>query len=254
MSRLAGKTALITGGSNGIGRAAALLFAAQGARVGIADIDATNGPAVVAQIVERGGDAAFFPVDVCKEDNVRATVADFVTTFGRIDILYNNAGASLPGDGLVTEADSAIFWRSIELNVFSVWAFCKHAIPEIIRNGGGSVINTTSVAGLMGLANIDAYTAAKGAVAAITRSMAVEFAPHKVRVNAIAPTQTMTERATKLNNSRLDTGTHSAAQTRNLLGPAMPEDVAHAALYLASDEACRTTGQIIRVDSGLTIS
>jgi NAD(P)-dependent dehydrogenase (short-subunit alcohol dehydrogenase family) len=174
-----------------------------------------------------------------------------VQHYGRLDVLCNNAGGSSSRDGPVTSVDLDEFWRAIKLNLLGTWLGCRFGIPEIVKAGGGAVVNMSSVGAVMGLPGRDAYTASKGAVNALTRSMAVEFAPHKVRVNAIAPSRTQTERLKQLHAIG---HTSRALDTRHLLGWAEPLDVAHAALYLASDASRVTTGQVLRVDSGITIS
>jgi len=151
----------------------------------------------------------------------------------------------------VVDAPLEEFWRVIRLDLFGTFLGCRHGIPALIRSGGGAVINMTSNLALMGIAGRDCYTAAKGGVAALTRSLAVEFAPHHVRVNAIAPSATMTARVQKLmaGNPAVD----KLAQS-HLLGLIQPEDIANAALYLASEESRMMTGHILRVDSGVTIA
>jgi NAD(P)-dependent dehydrogenase (short-subunit alcohol dehydrogenase family) len=250
MARLNGKTALITGGGAGIGKAAALLFAREGARVAVADIRHDQALAVAASIEAEGGQALAVHLDVTQEDSVAAGVQAVIQRFGRLDILYNNAGASTVSDSRVTQTAVEEFRRTLDLNLFGTWLCCKHAIPQIVQTGGGAVVNTSSAAGLMGVPDLDSYTAAKGGVVAITRSMAVEYAPDKVRVNAVAPTSTTTERVLEMYKHRPATG----LRTRNLLGPASPEDVAYAALFLASDEARVITGVVLPVDSGVTMS
>ncbi len=247
MNRLAGKVSFITGGANGIGRCAAALFAQEGSAVVIADIAREAGEEIEREIRAAGGQCMFIETDVTEEESVRQALSAAVKAFGRINVLYNNAGASTRADGPVTMAPADEFWRAIKLNLFGTWLCCRHGIPELVKAGGGSVINTTSVAALIGLRNVDAYTASKGGLVALTRSMAAEFAPDKVRVNAIAPTATMTPRVVDLRKGRT-----VGSENRNLLGEAQPIDVAMAALYLASDESCRTTGHILAVDSGLT--
>ena len=209
MSRLAGKVALITGAGTGIGRATAVLFAREGARVAIAEIDAAAG-----------------------EESAQ---------------LAGNGAIAIPTD--VTEPDS--IQRAIKLDLYGTFLGCRFGIPELIKAGGGSVINMSSNVALMGVPGRDCYTAAKGGIAAITRSLAVAYGPQKVRVNAIAPSATMTERV-----KRLVAG--NAALTKladsHLLGLIEPEDIARMALYLASDESRMVTGQVLPVDSGVTIS
>ena len=251
MGRLAGKAAFITGAGSGIGRRAAEIFAAEGARVAIAERDRDSGEAAAASIVAAGGEAIFIETDVTDEESVRAAITETVRRFGGLHILYNNAGGSSMADGPVTECPTDEFWRAIRLDLFGTWLVCRHGIPELIRSGGGSVVNASSVVAHMGWPGKDAYTAAKGGVAALTRSMAVEFAAQNVRVNAVAPGVTRTPRVVA-QLAALETTRRLADQ--HLVGLAEPDDVARAALYLASDESARTTGHILQVDSGLTIS
>ena len=251
MARLKDKVALITGAGGGIGRVTAELFAREGARVVIAEYDAASGGEAAEAIAAAGGEALFVHTDVTEEDSVRAAVAATVARFGALHVLYNNAGGSTLHDGPLTEAPIDEFWRAIKLDLLGTWLASRHAIPEIVKAGGGSVVNAASVVALMGWPGKDAYTASKGAIAALTRSMAVEFAPHKVRVNAVAPCVTRTPRV--LAQLAASETTQKLA-ARHLVDLAEPLDVANAALYLASDESARTTGHILAVDSGLTIS
>lgn len=251
MDALKDRVALITGAGTGIGAIAAGLFARNGARVVVAEINEEQGRAVAEGLRAEGLDAAFIRTDVTDADSVAACVGQAVATFGKLDLIYNNAGGSSTRDNDVTRVEVDEFWRAIKLDLFGTWLVCHYGIPELIRAGGGSVVNATSVVALMGWPGKDAYTAAKGAIAALTRSMAVEFAPYKVRVNAVAPGTTRTPRV-MAQLALLETTQKLTAA--HLLGMVEPIDVANAALYLASDAAARTTGQIIAVDSGLTIS
>ena len=254
MARLANKVAFITGGGGGIGRATAERFAEEGAKVVVADIDAAAGEAAAGSARVRaansGWECHFVRCDVTERASVEAAIAETVARWGKLDILHNNAGGSTPQDGPVTEAPDEEFWRAIKLDLYGTFLCSKIAIPEIIKAGGGSVINMSSNVALMALPGRDCYTAAKGGVTSITRSMAVEYAPHKIRVNAIAPSVTLSDRVQRLLASNKDIG--KLAST-HLLGLGQPIHVANMAVYLASDESEITTGQILSVDSGVTI-
>lgn len=249
--RLEGKVALVTGGGAGIGRACVELFAREGARVVIAELDEHAGESVRNGVVALGRECLLMHTDVSEPDSVKRAVETTVEAFGRIDILYNNVGGSTAADGPVTTAPFEEFWRKMRVDVFGTWLGCHYAIPHMIASGGGSIINASSMYALSGNPNRDAYTAAKGAVTALTRSMAVEFAKYKIRVNAVAAAGTTTERVQR----RLEEG-HIAQKVidAHLLGFVSPIEVAYAVLYLASDESLTTTGHVLAVDSGLTIS
>jgi NAD(P)-dependent dehydrogenase (short-subunit alcohol dehydrogenase family) len=248
MPRLAGKVAFITGAGTGIGRAAAILFAGEGARVVIAELDAAAGEET-AHLAGNG--AIAIPTDVTEPDSLERAIRATVDKFGRLDVLHNNAGGSTAADNTAVEAPLDEFWRAIKLDLYGTFLGCRFGIPAIIKSGGGSVINMSSNVALMGVPGRDCYTAAKGGIAAITRSLAVAYAPQKVRVNAIAPSATMTERVKRLVAG--NTALQKLADA-HLLGLIEPDDIANAALYLASDESRLVTGQVLPVDSGVTIS
>jgi NAD(P)-dependent dehydrogenase (short-subunit alcohol dehydrogenase family) len=254
MPRLAGQVAFITGGGGGIGSATARRFAQEGARVVVADIDVAAGEAAAkaarAAAANSGGDAHFIRCDVTERTSVVAAIAETVARYAKLDVLHNNAGGSTLEDGPVTEAPEKEFWRAIKLDLYGTFLCSKLGIPEIIKAGGGSVINMSSNVALMALPGRDCYTAAKGGIASMTRSMAVEYAPHKIRVNAIAPSVTLTDRVRRLLAG--NAGVSKLAES-HLLGLGQPIHIADMAVYLASDEAAITTGQILSVDSGVTI-
>jgi NAD(P)-dependent dehydrogenase (short-subunit alcohol dehydrogenase family) len=244
VARLRGKVALITGGGSGIGRAAALLFAREGAKVVIAEIASREGEATAAAIRKAGGEAQFVATDVTRPEQVEAAVRTALDVFGGLHVLYNNAGGATPKDGKVTEMDLDEFWRTIGVDLFGTFLGCRFGIPAMVEGGGGSIINTTSIRAMIGTAGADAYTSAKGGVRALTQALALQWAAHGIRVNAIAPGVILTERVRALLRD------DDAIFGKSLLGPSDPEDVAQMALYLASDESRRVTGAILPMDSG----
>ncbi|RDE08695.1 SDR family NAD(P)-dependent oxidoreductase [Pelagibacterium lacus] len=249
--RLEGKVAFITGAASGIGRAAAQLFAAEGAKVAVVDLLEDAGRAVVDEINANGGSAITIAADITDPDRVEFAVNQTMEKFGKLNIVYNNAGGSTIRDDTAVDVPLDEFWRAIKLDLFGCFLGCRFGIPAIIASGGGAVVNTTSNVALMGFPGRDGYTAAKGGVAAITRSLAVAYAKQGVRVNAVAPATTRTERAMKMMAAD---GVVGEVTARQLLGIGEPIDIAEAALYLASDASRMTTGSILLADSGTTIS
>ena len=254
MLRLKNKVAFITGGGGGIGRATAERFAEEGAKVVIAEIDPIVGESAAESARLKGantnGHAHFIKTNVSNAESVQSAIRETISKYGHLDILHNNAGGSTLEDGPVTEAPIEEFWRCINLDLFGTFLCSKYAIPEIAKSGGGSVINMSSNVALMALPGRDCYTAVKGAIASMTRSMAVEYAPDKIRVNAIAPSVTLSDRVKKLLESSPEIQKISKS---HLLGLGKPIHVADLAVYLAADESAITTGQVISVDSGVTI-
>jgi NAD(P)-dependent dehydrogenase (short-subunit alcohol dehydrogenase family) len=248
MGRLDGKVAVITGAAGGMGREAALLFAAEGARVCVADVDREHGEQTAAEACE----AFFFEVDVADSDSVRAMYEETAQRYGGIDVLYNNAGIS-PGDDssiLDTEADA---WERVQaVNTRGVYLCCRHGIPHLLERGGGSVINVASFVALVGAATSQiSYTASKGAVLAMTRELGVQFARRGVRVNALCPGPVETPLLLAI------WGDDPAAAQRRLVHIPMgrlaqPREIVNAALFLASDESSYVNASTFVVDGGLS--
>jgi NAD(P)-dependent dehydrogenase (short-subunit alcohol dehydrogenase family) len=244
MNRLEGKRILVSGAGSGIGRAAAFLFAREGASVALAEINAEAGQAAAAAIEAAGGRALFVETDVADEASFGAALAATVAAFGGLDVLYNNAGGATARDGRISEIALDEFWRTIGVDLFGTFLGCRLAIPYVEAAGGGSIINTTSIRALTATQGADAYTAAKGGVLTLTKALAQELAPQGIRVNAIAPGVVGTERVLAMISD------DNPIVQKSLLGICAPEDVAWMALYLASDESRRVTGAILPVDSG----
>ena len=242
MGRLDGKVAVITGAASGIGRAAARLFAGEGARVVLGDIRAEQGAAVAAEI---GAPAAFVATDVSKEADVQRLVATATERFGGLDVMYNNAGGATPRDGKVTDMPLDEFWRTISVDLFGTFLGCRFAIPALAARGGGPITNTPSSRALTGTAGADAYSAAKGGVIALTRALAMQWHTAGIRVNAIGPGVVGTDRVLAMLNPATD-----PIAIKSLMGVMVPEDIAAVALFLASDESRRITGTVVPAESG----
>lgn len=249
MGRLAGKVAFVTGACGGIGRATCRRYIEEGARIVAADLDAAMLAETLAE-AQAGQDGHAIVCDITDADAVKQAMAETVARYGALHVLCNIAGGSSTADARITEAPEEEFWRVIRLDLYGTFLCCKHAIPHIAAAGGGSIVNTSSMAALMALTERDCYTAAKGGVASLTRSMAVEYAPDNIRVNAIAPGLVLTPRAERIMHEREEI---RRLAEMHLLGPCRPLDIADMAVYLGSDEARVITGQIISVDSGVTI-
>jgi len=246
--RLEGKVALITGGGSGMGKVAAALFAGEGAKVVLTDVADEAGEATAAEI----GDAALFVhADVSREADARAMVEAAVSRFGRLDVLYNNAGVMLPADGSVDATDEAIWDTTLAVNVKGVAFGCKYGIPAMIANGGGSIINVASFVAWLGAATSQtAYTASKGAVLAMTREIAVEYARKGVRCNALCPGPVETPLLMQLLSDDAKKQRRFVHIPMGRLGRA--EELAKAALFLASDDSSYMTGASLIVDGGIT--
>jgi NAD(P)-dependent dehydrogenase (short-subunit alcohol dehydrogenase family) len=254
MGRLEGKVAIVTGAGSGIGAAAARLFAAEGARVGVADIRAEAAEAVAAEIVEAGGGAIAISGDVSSEDGARAIVDATVDEWGQLHALYNNAGVDATGDVLDVSAED---WdRCFDVNVKGTWLCSKHAVPVMERSGGGAIVNQGSVAALVGIRRFAAYCAAKGAVVSLTRAMALDLAPLGIRVNCICPGTVLTPLMETMIRQRgdgdLDRGIAMTVEKYPIGRLGAPEEIARVALFLVSDDAAFVTGSVHAADGGMT--
>jgi NAD(P)-dependent dehydrogenase (short-subunit alcohol dehydrogenase family) len=249
--RLEGKVALITGAGSGMGMVASELFAREGARVVVSDVADEAGEQVVERIRDGGGEASFVHADVSREDDARGMVAAAVAAFGRLDVLYNNAGVMLAEDGSVDSTDESIWDRTLGINVKGVAHGCKYGIPAMVDSGGGSIINVASFVAWMGAATSQtAYTASKGAVLAMTREIAVEYARRGIRCNALCPGPIDTPLLAELLSDPARRQRRFVHIPMGRLGQA--EELAKAALFLASDDSSYMTGASLIVDGGIT--
>lgn len=253
MADLDQRVAIVTGGGMGIGRASALALARAGAAVTIADIDEAAGQKTREDIEAAGGHATFFRTDVRLFADAQAAAEATIAAWSRVHILVNNAARAI--GGVVDEIDEASWNEVISNNLTSVWRFMKCVVPHMRRQGGGSIVNMSSVQSLRGFHGWAAYAAAKGAIDALTRQAAVDLAPAKIRVNAIAPGTIMTPMNEKIFRETADpqelVARWNAAHPLGRFGEA--EEVAETVVFLASDRSSFITGEIIRVDGGLAI-
>ncbi len=253
MGKLDNKIALITGGGSGIGKATSLLFAQEGARIAIADWVEDQARAVVAEIKQKGGEAIAIKTDVSKAADAERMVTETVRAFGRLDILYNNAGI---GDAKLLHTMTEEEWdRTIDIDLKGVFLGCKYGLPEMMKRGG-VILSTASVAGIEGIRRMPHYCAAKAGVILLTKSMAMDYAEYGIRVNCICPGgigtplfETGYENLTPERKERA-LKAFTALHLLNRIG--QPEEIARAALFLCSDDASFITGQAIVVDGGYT--
>jgi NAD(P)-dependent dehydrogenase (short-subunit alcohol dehydrogenase family) len=256
LKRLEGKVALITGAGSGIAKAASRLFAGEGARVVIAEIDRDKGVATERMVHEAGGEALFVHTDVTNEDSARGAVAATVERFGKLDVLYNCAGGSNAEDDFVTKVDLTEWQRTMSLNLLGPILMCRHGIPRMVAAGGGAVVNMSSGAALRGASPAHIYTAAKGGIVSLTRALAGAYVKHNIRVNAICAGRILTERITGRYGTPQNAGPvvdlqDAAGRVKEYpFWVGSPEDIARIALFLACDESRMITGAAIPADGG----
>jgi len=252
--RLADKVAVITGAGSGMGRTAALMFAAEGAKVVVAEYDARAGTETEEVVRSAGGEATFIHTDVSSETDAAAMVAAAMDRYGRLDVLYNNAGVMPEADHSVTDTDVDTWDQVMAINVRGVFLGCKYAIPVMLEQGSGSVINISSFVALLGCSvPQDAYTASKGAVLSLTRSLAVQFGGRGVRSNAICPGPI--ETPLLMDWLLKDEAAKNLRLARNPTGRfGKPEEIVNVAIYLASDESRWTNGAHFVIDGGISVN
>ena len=246
--RLEGKVALVTGGASGIGRATALTFAREGAKLVIADMNEDGGQQTVHRITEQGGEAIFVRTDVSQAVEVQALISQAVATYGRLDCAHNNAGISGGGRALTAEYPEETWHQVIAVNLTGVWFCMKYEIPQMLQQGGGVIVNTASVAGLIGGRGIAAYAASKHGVVGLTKTAALEYAQQRIRVNCVCPGVIHTPMTAR--------GLHNPARRARIMASepmgrvGTPEEIAAAVVWLCSDAASFVTGHTMTVDGG----
>lgn len=250
--RLKDKVCIITGAGGGMGKVAAKIFSKEGAKVAVFERDQKAGKQVVDQIKQDGGEASFFEVDIIDEEAVKNAVEGVVDEYGRIDVLYNNAGVMPEADNSVINTEQAVWDLVMNINVKGIFLMTKYVIPVMEKQGSGSIINIASFVAQMGCSvPQDAYTASKGAVVALTKSLAIQFRPKGIRTNAISPGPIETPLLMEwLVSDEEAKAVRLGRQPAGRFGK--PEDIVNCAIYLASDESNWTNGANINVDGGIT--
>jgi NAD(P)-dependent dehydrogenase (short-subunit alcohol dehydrogenase family) len=250
--RLQDKVCIITGAGGGMGKTAADMFAKEGAKIAVFEMNEKSGSEAAEAIRQAGGDATYFYCNVTDEQSVKKAVGDTIEKYGKIDVLYNNAGVMIAEDHSVIDTPEDAWDMVMNVNVKGIYFMCKYVIPEMQKNQSGSIINIASFVAFLGCSvPQDAYTASKGAVNALTKSLAIQFRPEGIRTNSICPGPIETpllmewlvkdEEAKKVRLSRQPAGRFGK-----------PEDIVYAAIYLASDESDWTNGALLNIDGGIT--
>jgi NAD(P)-dependent dehydrogenase (short-subunit alcohol dehydrogenase family) len=250
--KLKDKITIITGATSGIGNAASKLFSEEGATVIAVGRNADRGKELVNAIKAKGGNANFMRADVSKSEEVQGLVKNVIHDFGRIDILYNNAGVDVVGT--VQETTEEQWDLVIDTNLKSVFLTCKYVIPQMAQQGGGVIVNTASELGVVGAREMAAYCASKGGVINLTKAMAIDCAPLRIRVNCVCPGPVETPMLQRIFDAASDSTGLREAQVKGVIlrRVGKPEEIARAALFLASDDSSFNTGNILLVDGGAT--
>jgi NAD(P)-dependent dehydrogenase (short-subunit alcohol dehydrogenase family) len=246
--RVEGKVALVTGGASGIGRATALTLAREGAKLVVADLNEEGGQQTVHMITEQGGEAIFVQTDVTQPIAVEALISKTVETYGRLDCAHNNAGISGGGRALTAEYSEARWHQVIAVNLTGVWLCMKYEIPQMLSQGSGAIVNTASVAGLIGGRGLAAYVASKHGVVGLTKTAALEYAPQGIRVNCVCPGVIHTPMTARGLSDPARRARIIASEPMGRVGT--PEEIAEAVVWLCSDAASFVTGHTMTVDGG----